>query len=325
MVQKSKNRLYIGVDVGGTKIQASLVEDSGRILIRSRQSTPRELKGRKLVCSLCDAVEYCLNGADFSRKSLKAVGVALPGVVDQETGRLIIAPNLNLRNIDVRERLEAALKVPVAIGNDCDLGTLGESCFGAARGAKSVVGIFIGTGIGGGFVWNGQIWRGARSAAMEVGHMIMQIDGPLCGCGNHGCFEALASRTAVEKKIHQAVKKGQKTILTKILDNRLAIIRSGALRKALERKDPLTVSVMKETARILGYGCLTLRHVLDPEIIVLGGGVMEACGQWMFPIIQDVVKHSSLPGANTKSRIVLSALHDDAVVLGAVALARAIA
>jgi glucokinase len=149
----------------------------------------------------------------------------------------------------------------------------------------------------------------------------MQIGGPQCGCGNHGCLEALASRLAIERDIRKAVESGRPTRLTELLNGDLTQIRSGALRKALEAKDEVVTEVVQRAADVLGYACLTVRHLLDPEVIVLGGGVVEACHAFILPVVQGIIAADRLPGARDGGQVVLSALGDDAVVLGAVALA----
>ncbi|MCK5270570.1 MAG: ROK family protein, partial [Sedimentisphaerales bacterium] len=146
--------------------------------------------------------------------------------------------------------------------------------------------------------------------------------GPLCGCGNRGCYEAMAGRLAIERDIREQVAKGRQTVLTEILDGDLSRIRSGALKAALSCEDEVAMEVVQQAAEVLGYGCITVRHLLDPEVIVLGGGVMEACSDFILPIVEKIVASDKLTGAREGGKILLSMLGDDAVVLGAVALAR---
>ncbi len=224
--------------------------------------------------------------------------------------------------MEIGAHLRSRFSVPVAVGNDCNFGALGEKWLGSAREAESVVAILVGTGIGGGYVQKGKLWRGVRESAAEIGHIVMQIDGPKCGCGNRGCLEALASRSAIERDIRQAVAAGRETVLHALTDGELSIIRSGVLRKALAMGDELVTEIVGRASEILGYACLTVRHLIDPEVIVLGGGVVEACGDFMMPIVEKIVGSDRLPGVRDGGRVLLSALGDDAVVLGAVAEAR---
>jgi len=324
---RKRGDLYIGVDVGGTKIQATLADLCGMVLGSERRPTPHGKGPQAVFEEIVAAISEVLSAGSAANNgaepdSVRAVGLAIPGVVDPAAGRVVVTPNMELSGADAVAFLEETLGVPVALGNDCNLGTLGEEWLGAARDADSAVGIFIGTGVGGGFVRKGKVWRGHRYAAMEIGHMVMEIDGPECGCGNRGCLEALASRTAIEREIRCAVKAGRKTALSKLLDGDLSSIRSGALRQAADDDDDLVCEVLRRASRVLGYACMTLRHVLDPEVIVLGGGVIEACSAFMLPIIQEVVESDRLSGAHEEVRILVSSLDDDAVALGAVALAQ---
>jgi glucokinase len=334
-----KERLYVGVDVGGTKILAALVAESGVILSSERCRTPGSgAKGggskkaksqrngsRKVLAAIVEAVEEVLSGAGVDGESLTAIALAVPGVVDPDAGRVVVTPNMALSGVEIVDELSGRLPAPLALGNDCNLGTLGERWLGSGRGAASLVGILVGTGIGGGFVQAERMWRGARESALEIGHMIMEIGGPECGCGNRGCFEALAGRLAIERDIRAASAEGRETVLAEALSRPRGSIRSGALRKALEAGDELVAEVLSRAAEVVGTACINVRHVLDPERIVLGGGVMEACGDFMLPVVRKVVAADKLPGARAGGDVRLSALGDDAVVLGAVAHARAMA
>jgi glucokinase len=318
-----KNRLYLGVDVGGTKMQASLVEESGVVVNRQRCPTPRDGGPEQTVAAVEQLIEASLAAEGLRPADLTALAVAVPGVVDPRAGRVVVTPNMNLSGVNLGSHLEGRFRAPVALGNDCNLGTLGEAWLGSARRAKSAFGMLVGTGIGGGFVRKGKLWRGAREAACEVGHIVMELDGgQQCGCGNFGCLETLASRTAIENQIRQAVAEGRSTMLTEQLQGDLAIIRSSALRQALAAQDPVVCEVVRRAAEVLGAACLTIRHLLDPEVIVLGGGVIKGCSEYIMPIVENRVGEDKLPGAGEGGRVLLSALGDDAVVLGAVALAR---
>jgi glucokinase len=315
--------LCVGVDVGGTNIAAALVDPAGRVLARHRNRTPRDQPAERTIETIAETIRELLEGAGAGADALCGIGLGVAGVVDTDAGLVVMTPNMNLTGQQIVGPLKERFGAPVVLGNDVDVGTLGERWLGAARGAQDVVGIFVGTGIGGGVICNGRLVRGARLAAGEIGHIVMEIDGPLCGCGNRGCLEAIASRTAIDRDIRQAVEAGRKSVVTELLGgDPKAQIRSSVLKKALKRKDPLVTEVMERAARVLGYACLTVRHLLDPEVIVLGGGVIEACGDFVVPIVEEVVDADALPGAREGGDIVESTLGDDAGVLGAVALAR---
>ena len=316
-----KDSLLIGVDIGGTKIQATLATPVGKKVKSQRVSTPREGGPEQVVAAILEAVNEVLKAEKLKPADIQGVGVGVPGVTDFRRGEVIVTPNMPLGRFPLGPFLQRQLGVPVYVENDCNLGTLGECWIGAGAGARSAFGIFVGTGIGGGFVRKRKIWRGARMAAGEVGHIVMQVGGPVCGCGNSGCLEALASRSAIERDIRQAIQAGRESVVREWLEQGTAVLRSKLLRNALEAGDSVVREVMQRAAEYIGYACLTVRHLLDPEVIILGGGVMEACGEFLFPVIQDIVAQDKLPGAGPSRGVVPSVLGDDAVVMGAVALA----
>lgn len=315
-------RLYLGVDIGGTKVQSSLVWESGEIIGREKCPTPRKGGPERVVAAIEKCMDDMVRKGGISPGDLTAIGIAVPGVVDPDRGLVVVAPNMKLTGVDLGALLTARFKLPIVIGNDGNFGALGETWLGSARNARSALYICVGTGIGSGLVQRGKLWRGDREAAGEIGHMIMQLGGPKCGCGAHGCFEALASRTAIERDLRDAIAAGRKSVLTELAGGDLSVIRSGMVRKALDVEDELVCEVMRRAAEVLGYACLNVRHLIDPQAIVLGGGVVEACSDFIMPIVENIVGLDTMPGARDGGHVLLSALGDDAVVLGAVAAAR---
>ncbi len=319
---KDQHRLYLGVDVGGTKVQASLVRESGEIVAREKRPTPRKKGPERAVAALEKCMDDAVQKGGVTPDDLTAIGVAVPGVVDPGSGLVVNTPNMDLTGVHLGALLAARFKAPIVVGNDGNFGALGEAWLGSARRTPSALYICVGTGIGGGLVRRGKLWRGDRDSAGEIGHMLMQIGGPLCGCGNRGCFEALASRTAIERDLREAVAAGRKTMLLELTGGDLSVIRSGMIRKALDAEDELVCEIVRRAAEVLGYACVNVRHLIDPEAIVLGGGLIEACSDFIMPIIEHVVGVDPLPGAREGGRVLASALGDDAVSLGAVAAAR---
>ena len=338
-------QIYIGIDVGGTKIQTSLITEGGVVLASHRQETPRKCNAEVTLQALENAVKFLLERENLQTGNLSGIGIAVPGTVHQETGYVVETPNMNLSNVDLGVHMKSRFDIPVAVGNDCNLGTLGECWLGSGRGAESCVGIFVGTGIGSGIVINNTVVSGAGQAAGEIGHIVVQTpcedwrqqiqskpkkveknftpkNLPQCGCGNYGCLESLASRMAIERFIQEAVQGGKKSVIKEINGGSLDVIKSGSLAKALKANDYVVTAVMRYSSQMIGYACLTVRHMLDPEVIVLGGGVMEACQKFMMPIIEAIVVNDRLQVVSSKRRILLSSLGDNAVVLGAVALVR---
>lgn len=322
-MNSSSNHLYVGLDVGGTNVTGGLVRPSGKVIEREKQSTPNKGGPDDLIATISTVTRKLVDAAAAAGATVAAIGMGVPGLLDPEEGVVTLAPNLPgaLNGVQLVDPLEKTFGIPVAMGNDVNVGIMGEAWMGAARGLRNVAGMFVGTGIGGGIINDGRLVYGSNYAAGELGHMIMQMDGPLCGCGNRGCLEALASRTAIERDLRAGIAAGRETVLTGMLKDSDRI-RSKMLKKGLKREDPLVVEVMERAARVIGLACISVQHVLQPEAIVLGGGVIEACGERLLPIITGVFESDplSIPGA--RGRVVQSRLGDDAGVLGAVALAR---
>lgn len=322
MAAKKADKLYVGVDVGGTKILAALARSSGKILGRKRATTPRGTDPQATVAAIRTTIEELLAENGVRRRQIRALGLAIPGVVDPEQGRVVVTPNMNLSGVKLVAQLAGTFRMPIALGNDVNLGTLGEYWLGSAALADSAVGIFVGTGIGGGIILNGQLVVGHRGAVAEIGHMLVRKDGPPCGCGSRGCLEALASRTAIERDLREAIAQGRPSKLRELTGGDLSVIRSSVLRRALSENDELVKEVVTAAAQTLGDACLQIRHLLDPEVIVLGGGLIEACKFFILPIVQDKIASDPLPGIFAGGKAVISALGDDAVALGAVAIAQ---
>ena len=340
-----QQKKYIGVDVGGTKIQTSLVTEAGVVLASHRQDTPRKCSTDVTLQAIGDSVKALLQAQDLQPNALAGIGIAIPGAVQQETGFIAGTPNMNLGGVDLGVHMKSLFGIPIAVGNDGNLGTLGECWLGSGRNAASCVGIFVGTGIGSGIVINDTVVCGAGHAAGEIGHMVVQTPCedwrqllhrkskkfvktfvpkhlPQCGCGNYGCFESLAGRIAIERFIREALHNGEKSVIKELNGNSLEVIKSGSLAKALKANDHVVTTIMHYVSQVIGYACLTVRHLLDPEVIVLGGGVIEACQKFMMPIIEGVVMNDRLMVVPSKRRVLLSSLGDNAVALGAVALVR---
>lgn len=318
---KNSDECYLGIDVGGTKIFAVLTDGQGKVLHRFKQPTAQSNR-EAIVAQIEATVEGILENRKLQPRDIVGLGIGVPGVVDSSSGEVIKTPNLPLAPVSLGPHLEERFGIRTALGNDVNLGTLGEKQFGAAQGAETVLGLFLGTGIGGGLVFRGQLYEGWRGAAGEVGHLRVQIDGPECGCGGRGCLEACASRTAIERKLLAQLAAGRSSVLTELLGPRRERIRSGVLEEALARQDALVVEVLEEACRILGLGIASLVNVVDPQVVLLGGGVIEACGDFMVPRIEKVVRAEVMPGGRNDFRLVTSQLGDDAVALGGVALAQ---
>ena len=187
----------IGIDIGGTKMAGALVAPSGRIINRNKVSTPKRVKTKDIYFCVVDSIDELTRASGIKNSRIKGIGLGVPGIVDTRNDHILAAPNINLTGFPLSEQLKRRFRVPIAMTNDVNAGLLGEAWLGAAKGLDHVVGIFPGTGVGGAVIADGRIFLGAQGAATELGHMIMDINGPVCHCGNRGCLEAMTSRWAI--------------------------------------------------------------------------------------------------------------------------------
>lgn len=318
-----KSEYLVGVDLGGTKILAGVFTPQVKCIGKVKTSTKAARGPDTVVERLARCVEDAIDECDLKMDQIRGIGVGAPGAVDSTTGKVIFAPNLpGWTEIPLKKELEKELKVPVFLENDGNICTLGVYHVELEAKPRHVIGVFIGTGIGAGLILDGKLYSGFNRSAGEVGHMVLEVGGPKCGCGNRGCFEALAGRQAIFKKIQALVKEGEKTVLTEMLGPDLAEMRSGDLRKALRRGDKLVDRVIEEAAEYIGIGIANLINILGPEYIVLGGGVIDALEDEMMAIIVETAHDNTLQGTSKEIEIVASKLGDDAGITGGAVLAR---
>jgi glucokinase len=318
-----KQEYVVGVDLGGTKILAGVFNNQMKCLGKVKASTKAVRGPEAVIERIARLVEDAVDECDLKIEQVRGVGLGAPGAVDTQTGRVIFAPNLpGWSDVPLKKELEKDLKLPVFVENDGNICTLGVHSFELDSKPKQMVGVFIGTGIGAGLILDGKLYSGFNKTAGEVGHMVLEVGGPKCNCGNKGCFEAVAGRQAIFRKIQAQVKEGGKTVLTETLGSELDDMRSGDLRKALRRGDKLVERVIEEAAEYIGIGIANLINLLSPEIVVLGGGVIDALEDEMMAIIVETAHDYALPGTDKGIEIIPSKLGDDAGIVGGAVLAR---
>jgi glucokinase len=319
----TKAEYVVGVDLGGTKILSGVFDHSMECVGTAKVSTKAQRGVDKVVERIARCAQDAVDEADLTFKQIAGIGIGAPGAVDFGSGTVIFAPNLEgWKEIPLKKELEKTLGVPVFVENDCNISTLGVYAVELKSKPHSMVGIFVGTGIGGGLVVDGELYSGFAHTAGEIGHMVLEVNGPKCGCGNKGCFEALASRTAIFQQIKAGVKDGQKTLLTEMLGDDLADLRSGDLRKAIRRGDKFVDRIIESAAEYIGIATANLINVLNPEVVVLGGGVIEALADEMMSVIIETAKDYAMPGTLKGVEIIASKLGDNAGITGAAVLAR---
>lgn len=319
----SKAEYVVGVDLGGTKILSGVFKHSLELVATSKLSTKSQRGPSKVIERISHCVQQSVDEADLSMKHVAGVGIGAPGAIDSTTGTVIFAPNMEgWKDIPLKKELEKLLGVPVFVENDCNIAALGVYVAELKSKPRSMLGIFVGTGIGGGLILNDELYSGFCHTAGELGHMVIEVDGPRCGCGNKGCLEALASRTAIFQQIKAGIKEGQKTLLVDMLGGDLEDLRSGDLRKAIRRGDKFVDRVVEGAAEYIGIATANFINILNPEVVVLGGGVMEALQDEMMSIIVETAKDYAMPGTMKGVDIVASKLGDNAGITGGAVLVR---
>jgi len=317
---KKDDVFVVGVDLGGTKIYSAVVDREGIIHGTGRKKTKAENGFEATMERMVACVQEAVANAGIDMGQVAAIGVGSPGPLDLKEGKVIETPNLKWKEAPIKARLETALNKPVRIDNDGNVGLLGEHAYGAGHGAQHMVGLFIGTGIGGGVIIDGQLLHGFNENAGELGHMILDPNGPRCGCGNNGCLEAFASRLAIEREIRCAELNGIETHIFDDMEDKNERLRSKRIAKAYEANDPATKMAVEKSASYVGYATASLLNIFNPEVVVLGGGVVEAIGEPYVKIVREVAESHVFAIARRNVRIVAAELKDDSAVLGAAVL-----
>jgi glucokinase len=322
MAADDNGPLVAGVDLGGTKILAGIVDARNRVLGRAKVATPAEEGNTAILYALVEAVTRAAEEAGVVLPELAGLGVGSPGPLDAERGVIPFSANLNVRDFALASDLSSAVGRPVLLRNDVRVGGYGEYHLGAGRGHHSMLAAFVGTGIGGCIILDGKVVEGVTGNAGEVGHLVLKRGGPTCGCGRKGCMEALASRSAIARRIAKAAKKGHHTSLAPKLGIKQDRLKSKDLAAAYTAGDPVTVREVGRAAEYLGLGLGGLINVLGPEIVVLGGGVTEALGAPYVDLVRASARARILADPDHQIRIEPAALGDDAGLLGAALMAR---
>ena len=270
-----------GIDLGGTKIQAVVLDPGGEVAGQSRHETPTTGAPKGVAAEIAAALREAAAQAGVETSELDGVGIGSPGKVDDDAGTVAGARNLPgwSGSYNLRRVLEKACGTPVSLGNDVQVATDAEFELGSGRPYSSLLGVFWGTGVGGGIVLDGRPWIG-RDAAGEIGHVVVRVDGALCSCGRRGCMEAYAGRASMEARARRRASRGENTVLFKIMEERgRTRLTSGVWARALEKGDPLARRLLDRALRALGAGIASSQNLLDVEAIVIGGGLGLRLGQ----------------------------------------------
>jgi glucokinase len=307
----------VAVDIGGTKITSAVITCEGKMISRTYRLTLAREGPQKVVNHIEKAIDLSLRKAAMELSDIGGVGIAAAAIIDISRGLVTEAPNLpRWRNIPLRERLAESLGKPVFLLNDASAAALGEHRMGAGRGLDNLIYITVSTGIGGGLVINGQLYNGTDGCAAEIGHMIVLIDGPPCKCGQRGCFEAMASGTAIARMARQRLASGAKSCLAELAHGKMEDVTAELVAVAARRKDGLALSVIDEAAGYLGIGLANLVNIINPQMIIIGGGVSKMGAMLLRPAGKSMKEHAFKLPARTV-RVVRPGLGMDAGLIGA--------
>jgi glucokinase len=322
---KKRHKQYIvGVDLGGTNIVVGAISADGKHHYAMRSvPTSAELGAEGVADRIVGVIEGVILDTiaqtNANRKDFIGVGIGAPGPLDRDKGLVIVAPNLGWRNFPLRDRVAERLNLPATLDNDANCATVGEWWQGAARGGTNVIGMTIGTGIGGGLILDGKLFHGASDVAGEIGHTTIDLNGRHCKCGNYGCLEAYASGPAIADRAREALGGDEgESILNAMVDGDQSKITAQTVYEASKRGDSIAREVVRETARFLGAGVSNLLNIFNPDTVVLAGGVTQA-GDALFQPLRAEVRRRAFRPAVQACRIVPGALPLSAGVVGAIA------
>ncbi len=321
----ARDRSYwVGFDLGGTKMLATVFDDRFEPLGKERKKTKGHEGAKAGMERIIAVIRSALDQAKVTPDQLAGIGIGCPGAVDLDRGVIEDLANLSWKDVRVREKLNAEFGCPVVVMNDVDAGVYGEYRFGAARDARCALGVFPGTGIGGGCVYDGRLIRGKKYSAMEIGHVqVRPHGGRLCGCGRYGCLETEASRLAIASEAAQAAFRGDAPHLLKIAGTDISNIRSGAIAESIKEGDRAVELIVRRAAALIGVAVGSACNFLAPDVVVLGGGLVEALPKWFIDIVDATAREHALPMFTKGLKVVAARLGDDANVLGAAAWAEA--
>ena len=311
----------LAIDLGGTKVIAAVIFDKGEVMAREYYLTLADEGPRAVINRMLSAIDHLLSAQDMSLSQLHSISVSAAGAIDMKRGLVTLSPNLpGWCNIPLRDIIKEKYKVNTFLLNDASAAALGEHRFGAGRGVKTLIYLTVSTGIGGGVIIDDKLYCGPSGSAGEIGHMTIDVNGSRCNCGNIGCWETLASGTAVAQEAIRRVSCGERSSLIEIVEGKTENITAETVEIAARDGDSLALDVIAKAATYLGVGMVNLVNIFNPEMIIVGGG-MAKMGDLLLAPARQVVQERAFQLPAQAVRIVPAQLGDDAGVLGAATFA----
>ncbi|AJI54201.1 ROK family protein [Francisella philomiragia] len=312
--------MFIGVDIGGSNMAAGLFDENKKLITIAKVKSKAKEKTDIVIGQLFKVIDKLISEIP-SDKKLEGIGIGVAGLIDKRTSIVRRSVNINLNGVNLKEVVEDKYKVKSEIDNDVNVGVLGEAKYGAGVGHDDIVGAFVGTGIGGGLVLNGKLYGGNSGLAAELGHTIIKQGGAYCpGCGSQGCLEAYAGKVGIEKKIENLAKKKVKSTLIELVTENDGKLKSSHIKKALETNDEIAMDILSEAMEYLGTGLGSALNMINPSMVILGGGVMEAIGEQYLSQIKRAAMRNSFADIYAECQFKLAKLGDQAGIYGAMEL-----
>ncbi len=307
----------LAIDLGGTKIMAAIISPQGQVMANEYHLTLAKEGPQSVINRIFSAIDHLLEVRNLDLSQLHGISIAGAGAIDLDRGVVTSSPNLpGWHDVPLRNIVSSKYKVNTFLINDANAAALGEHEFGAGKGVDNLILLTVGTGIGGGIIINGRLYSGSSGSAGEIGHMTIDVNGPRCSCGNIGCLEMLASGTAIAREAIRRISRGERSVLAEMVEGKIENITAELVGMAAQGGDSLALEVISQAATYLGVGLVNLVNIFNPEMIIVGGGVMRM-GDLLLEPARQVVKERAFQLAAQAVRIVPSQLGDNAAVLGA--------
>jgi glucokinase len=307
------SRLTLGIDLGGTGIKFAVVDPRGNILHRAKVLTPSKRDPVEVVSLIAAQAKSLI---EVTRKRIHGIGIGTAGDVDPKTGSVRMSPNLGWKNVPLKALIARRLKYPIHVDNDANVAAWAAYVVEAKRRVKNLLCVTVGTGVGGGLILNGELYRGTTGSAAEIGHLTLYPDGVPCACGNHGCLERYVGAVAMAQEARDAIQSGAASLVSRMVQDDLSKISPFILQEAARLHDKLAVQMWNRVGERLGIGLAGLINVLNPEWIVLAGGLSRA-GDLLLDPVRRTIEKRSFPTPGKAARLVISKLDQELGVVGA--------
>jgi glucokinase len=308
--------MRIGIDLGGTKIAGGIVDGKGVVKARRKVLTDRAGGSESITRQIVELIHGIIADSGVTKTGIERIGIAAAGQIEKYSHRIVFSPNLGFHDVPLREDIERATGIATFIENDVNAATYGEWHFGLKAGPPNVVGVFLGTGIGGGLIIGGKLYRGSSNVGGEIGHMTLNPHGYPCNCGNTGCFEAYCGGSYIVERVRQEIVSGYRGKIWSVLRGDIETLQAGHIEEAYREGDDLCVPLWGEVIEYLGAGLASLVNLLNPDMLVLGGGVIYGTRSLMDDA-RVVMERRAMAASVKGLRIEKATLGEDAAILGA--------